>query len=59
MDLDGSAEKKKGNQMEAAWALIFAMTAGFGALSWAFCRTGLASRIAERIGFGDEPAWKE
>lgn len=45
--------------MEAAWALIFAMTAGFGALSWAFCRTGLASRIAEHIGFGDEPAWKE
>ena len=41
--------------MEAAWALIFAMTAGFGALSWAFCRTGLASRIAEHIGFGDEP----
>ena len=45
--------------MEAAWALIFAMTAGFGALSWAFCRTGIASRIAERIGFGDEPVWKE
>lgn len=45
--------------MEATWALILTMATGAGALSWSLCRTELATRIAERIGFGGEPSWKE
>ena len=43
--------------MEAAWLLIIAAVAAMGAASWMVCKTQAAQRIAERIGFGDQPEW--
>ena len=43
--------------MEAAWLLIIAAVTAMGAASWIACKTQAAQRIAERIGFGDEPEW--
>lgn len=43
--------------MEAAWLLIIAAVAAMGAASWIACKTQAAQRIAERIGFGDQPEW--
>ena len=45
--------------MEAAWLLIITAVAAMGAASWIACKTQAAQSIAERIGFGDEPAWKK
>lgn len=45
--------------METAWLLIIAAVAAMGTASWLVCKTQAAQRIAERIGFGDEPAWKK
>ena len=45
--------------MEAAWLLIIAAVAAMCAASWIACKTQAAQRIAERIGLGDEPAWKK
>ena len=43
--------------MEAAWLLIIAAVAAMGAASWFICKMQAALRIAERIGFGDQPEW--
>lgn len=43
--------------MEAAWMLVIAAVAAMGAASWLLCKTQAAQRMAERIGFGDEPEW--
>ena len=43
--------------METAWLLIIAAVAAMGAASWLLCKTQAAHRIAERIGFGDQPEW--
>ena len=43
--------------MEATWLLIIAAVAAMGAASWLVCKTQAAQRIAERIGFGDDPEW--
>ena len=45
--------------MEAAWLLIIAAVAAMGAASWIACKTHAAQRIAECIGFGDDPEWKK
>lgn len=45
--------------MESAWLAIMLGIAAIGALSTWICRTEAAQRIAERIGFGDEPEWKK
>ena len=43
--------------MEAAWLLIIAAVAAMGTASWLACKTQAAQRVAERIGFGDQPEW--
>ena len=43
--------------MEAPCLPIIAAVAAMGAASWLVCKTQAAQRIAERIGFGDEPEW--
>lgn len=45
--------------MESAWALILICTAVLGTVSHALCKKSAAALIAERIGIGGEPAWKE
>lgn len=48
-------KQEGGTGMEAAWLLIIAAVADMGAASWLACKTQAAQRIAERIGFGDQP----
>ena len=48
-----------GTDMETAWLLIIAAVAAMGSASWLICKTQAAQRISERIGFGDDPAWKK
>ena len=50
-------EQEGGTGMEAAWLLIIAAVAAMGTASWIACKTQAAQRIAERIGFGDQPEW--
>ena len=43
--------------MEAPWLLIIAAVPAIRAPPWMVCKTQAAQRIAERIGFGDQPEW--